>query len=104
MELYANASVMKKANIYFDGKVTSRTVLLGEGSKITLGVVLPGEYSFSTSQNEIMEVIAGKFTISIKGADSTNTYGPGQSFEVPAGSEFTMTTDEISEYACAYSD
>ncbi|MBP6468003.1 MAG: DUF1255 family protein, partial [Fusobacteriaceae bacterium] len=33
MEKFENVSVIKKANIYFDGKVTSRTVLFADGEK-----------------------------------------------------------------------
>ncbi|NTV45296.1 MAG: pyrimidine/purine nucleoside phosphorylase, partial [Chlorobiales bacterium] len=32
MDRFENVSVVKKANVYFDGKVTSRTVLFGDGT------------------------------------------------------------------------
>jgi uncharacterized protein YaiE (UPF0345 family) len=53
MEEFRNVTVVKKANIYHDGKVTSRTVLFGDGSKKTLGVMLPGKYEFSTGDREL---------------------------------------------------
>jgi hypothetical protein len=43
-----NVTVVKEANVFFDGKVVSRTVLFGDGSKKTLGLMQPGVYGFST--------------------------------------------------------
>ncbi|MER2000272.1 MAG: pyrimidine/purine nucleoside phosphorylase, partial [Lysinibacillus sp.] len=54
-----NVTLQKAANIYFDGKVTSRTVLLEEGNKVTLGIMLPGEYTFKTDTKELMEITQG---------------------------------------------
>jgi uncharacterized protein YaiE (UPF0345 family) len=56
MSLFENVNVVREANIYFDGKVTSRTVIFKDGSKKTLGILLPGDYEFGTKEKEIMEV------------------------------------------------
>ena len=37
-----NVTVVKEANVFFDGKVVSRTVLFGDGSKRTLAIMQPG--------------------------------------------------------------
>ena len=58
-----NVSVEKKANFYFDGKVTSRNVLFADGSKKTLGIMLPGEYEFNTSQKELVEITSGEIEV-----------------------------------------
>ena len=52
MSQFDNVSIVKKANAYFDGKVTSRTVIFSDGSKKTLGIMMPGEYEFSTLESE----------------------------------------------------
>ena len=45
MSEFKGVTVVKKANIYFDGKVTSRTVIFADGSKKTLGIMLPASMS-----------------------------------------------------------
>ena len=55
MSEFGNVTIIKKANIYFQGGVTSRTVIFEDGSKKTLGIMQPGEYEFNTSDAEIME-------------------------------------------------
>jgi len=63
MSEFKNVTIVKEANIYFDGKVTSRTVLFTDGSKKTLGVMLPGDYEFGTDKKEIMEIMGGTLEI-----------------------------------------
>ena len=63
MAQFENVTVVKAANIYFDGKVTSRTVLFADGTKKTLGVMLPGDYEFGTAEKEIMEILAGEMDV-----------------------------------------
>jgi len=58
MSQLENVSIVREANFYFDGKVSSRTVILPDGSKKTLGVMLPGKYEFGTSQHEVMEIMS----------------------------------------------
>ena len=54
MDLFENVKVEKNANVYFDGKVTSRNIFFTDGTKKTLGVMLPGSYEFGTEKKEIM--------------------------------------------------
>lgn len=62
MSSFENVTITKEANVYFDGKVTSRTVEFTDGSKKTLGIMMPGDYEFSTDDNELMEIQAGEIT------------------------------------------
>jgi uncharacterized protein YaiE (UPF0345 family) len=48
MSKFENVTVIKEANVYFDGRVTSRVLEFADGSKKTLGIMLPGEYEFGT--------------------------------------------------------
>lgn len=102
MSEFNNVSVVKAANIYFDGKVTSRTVKFPDGSHKTLGIMLPGDYSFNTGVAEVMEVLAGSMDIRLAGSDQWNTYRAGSSFQVPANSKFDLKVTEVSDYCCSY--
>lgn len=102
MDRFDNVTVIKKANVYYDGKVTSRTVLLADGTRKTLGIILPGEYEFGTADKEVMEVLAGTLNVLLPGSEAWTTYAAGQSFEVPASSRFKVTADEVSDYCCSY--
>jgi len=99
---FDNVTVIKKANIYFEGKVTSRTIVFAGGEKKTLGIMLPGEYEFNTADREIMEVLAGSMDIMLAGESEYKTYGEGTSFEVPARSSFKLIIKEASDYCCSY--
>ena len=102
MDQFDNVSVIKQANIYFDGKVTSRTVLFADGSRKTLGIMLPGDYEFGTAEPELMEILAGKLEVKLPGASDWATYGPGDSFAVPAHSKFQLQVLEVTDYCCSY--
>jgi uncharacterized protein YaiE (UPF0345 family) len=102
MDMFEHVTVIKKANVYYDGKVTSRTVFLEDGTRKTLGIILPGEYEFGTDEKEEMEVLSGKLTVMLPGSKSWITYEAGQSFEVPSNSKFKVTADEVADYCCSY--
>lgn len=101
MPQFNNVSIIKKANIYFDGKVSSRTVLFNDGSKKTLGLMAPGEYTFGTDAKELMEIMAGEMDVQLPGED-WQTISAGQSFEVPANSEFHLKVKSLADYCCSY--
>ena len=102
MEIFEKVSVEKRANIYFGGKVTSRTVLLPNGEKKTLGIMLPGEYEFKTGFKEIMEITAGNIQVQLPGNDEWVTYEEDEIFEVPANSSFKLAVIETTDYCCSY--
>ncbi len=100
--MFNNVKLEKKANIYFDGKVTSRTFYLESGEKKTLGVMLPGEYEFGTADKELMEISAGVMDVLLPDASEWITIGSGDSFEVPANSKFKLVVKEVADYCCSY--
>ncbi|MDD4349882.1 MAG: pyrimidine/purine nucleoside phosphorylase [Opitutales bacterium] len=100
---FDQVSVLAKANVYFDGKVVSHTVIFADGSKKTLGLIYPGSYHFGTQKAERMELVAGSASILLDGTDAPQGYDEGTSFDVPANSGFTITVaDGICEYICSY--
>ena len=101
MTQFENVTVVQKANIYFDGKVTSRTVLFPDGSRKTLGVMLPGEFTFNTAEKELMEIISGDLEVLLPGADWQTIRG-GESFAVPANASFQLKVREITDYCCSF--
>jgi len=102
MSRFDNVTVLKNANIYFDGKVTSRTVLFPDGTKKTLGIMLPGEYEFGTSQEEVMEILSGKLEVLLPGNSEWKIIPGGDSFTVPANAKFKLKVSEITDYCCSY--
>jgi uncharacterized protein YaiE (UPF0345 family) len=101
MSEFSNVTIVKKANVYFDGKVSSRTIKFADGSSKTLGFMLPGEYTFNTDAPEIMEIIAGELEVLLPGAEWQSIKG-GESFDVPANSAFTMKVKTPSDYCCSF--
>jgi purine/pyrimidine-nucleoside phosphorylase len=102
MSEFKNVSVVKKANVYFDGKVTSRTLLFPNGSKKTLGIMLPGEYEFSTADKEIMEILAGDLEVLLPGEAGWKTIRGGEAFEVAAQSKFSLKVRSLTDYCCSF--
>jgi len=102
MSEFKDVTVIKEANIYFDGKVTSRTVLFSDGSRKTLGILLPGEYDFGTDEKEIMEILSGSLEFSLSEGEGWKTVHAGESFEVPAQSKFKVKVTELTDYCCSY--
>jgi purine/pyrimidine-nucleoside phosphorylase len=99
---FEGVSVVKKANAYFGGKVTSRTVLFPDGSRKTLGVMLEGEYEFGTEAAERMEVLAGEMRVRLPGAAEFRTFRAGDAFDVPSNSKFQLEIPELADYCCSY--
>ncbi|MHB1421092.1 MAG: pyrimidine/purine nucleoside phosphorylase [Bacillota bacterium] len=102
MYQFENVTIVKKANIYFDGKVTSRTVLFESGEKKTLGIMLPGEYEFGTSDKELMEIIEGNLEVQLPESVRWITFKTGDSFMVAPNSKFKLIVKETTDYCCSY--
>ncbi len=101
MSQFDNISVVREANIYFDGQVTSRAVIFADGTRKTLGIMLPGEYEFGTEDKELMEILAGNLEIRLPGSD-WQTIKAGDSFEVPANAKFQLKIETVTDYCCSY--
>ena len=100
---FSGVTAVTKANIYFDGKVVSHSVLFPSGTKKTLGLIYPGRFHFGTELAERMEIGAGQCAVKLDGQDGWKTFGAGQVFEVPAKSGFDIeVTSGICEYVCSF--
>lgn len=102
MSSFNDVAVTKKANIYFDGKVSSRTLTFSDGSTKTLGFMLPGEYHFNTQKPEIMEIQAGRCAVKLNGSETWNEFSAGTSFEIPGDSSFDIRVEEATDYICSF--
>ena len=102
-ESFSSVTVHTKANVYFDGRVVSHTVLFPSGEKKTLGLIYAGEYHFGTGAPERMEIVAGECTVVLDGASERAVYGAGTQFDVPGDSGFTIAVSAgICEYICSF--
>lgn len=100
---FHNVTAVAKANIYFDGKVVSHTIVDAGGQKKTLGLIYPGTYHFGTAAAERMEIVAGKCAVTVDGTEIHHIYGADTAFEVPANSGFTIEVKTgICEYICSF--
>jgi len=102
MSEFENVTIIKEANIYFEGSVTSRTILFPDGSKKTLGVMLPGEYEFKTSEKEIMEILSGTLEVLLPESSEWQTFKGGERFEVPSSSGFRLKVLTVTDYCCSF--
>ena len=100
---FAGVTVVTKANVYFDGKVVSHTVLFADSSKKTLGLIYAGSYHFGTDAAERMEIVAGECKVTLDGQTAVHTFAAGTYFDVAAKSGFTIeVTTGIAEYICSF--
>jgi purine/pyrimidine-nucleoside phosphorylase len=96
-------TAIAKANVYFDGRVVSHTLIFPDASRKTLGLIYPGKFHFGTDKAERMEIVAGECHVKLDGETETNSCGAGQSFEVPAKSGFDIEVKQgICEYVCSF--
>ena len=94
---------MLKINQYFDGKVGSMA-LQTKDLPATVGVMLPGEYTFSTEQREYMTVVSGILTVKLPDSDDWKEFGEGETFIVEAKQSFDLKVAIDTAYLCKYED
>ena len=104
MSQFDNVAVTKQANVYFDGKCVSHTVQFADGTKKSVGVILPARLTFNTGVPEIMETVDGRCRVLLKGASEWKEYGAGESFSVPGNSSFEIEVapGEAYHYVCHF--
>ena len=102
MSEFNGVTIVREANVYFNGGVTSRTVLFNDGSKKTLGIMQPGEYEFNTSDKELMEILSGELDVAIPGQSDWTSIKGGESFEVAANSKFKLKVKSLTDYCCSF--
>ena len=102
MSKFDNVSVDKKGNVFFDGKCVSHSVIFPDGSRKTVGVILPSTLTFNISTPEIMEITSGKCRVKIGDEPDFKTYAAGDKFSVAANSHFVIEAQEIVNYVCSF--
>ncbi len=99
----ANVSVQTQANVYFDGRCVSHSITLADGTKKSVGVILPASLVFNTGAPEIMETVAGACSVKLPGASDWQTFGPGERFHVPGNASFEIRVEgEPYHYICHF--
>ena len=100
---FSGVTVVAKANVYFDGKVVSHSVVFPDKHRKTLGLIYPGSFHFATNAAEKMEIVAGNCRVKPDGATAWKGYGPDETFTIPAQSGFTIEgAAGICEYICSF--
>jgi hypothetical protein len=102
MPEFKNVTIVKQANSYFDGRVTSRTIKFENGSTKTLGFMLPGDYRFNTADKELMEMLVGEVEVLLPGSQEWQKLSGGATFEVPANSAFDIRVLSPTDYCCSF--
>lgn len=102
MSQFDNVSVIQKANVYFDGKCVSHTVILAGGVRKSVGVILPSTLTFNTDAPERMEIVAGSCRYKLADAADWKTVKAGESFDVPGKSSFQIEQSEPLHYVCHF--
>jgi purine/pyrimidine-nucleoside phosphorylase len=102
MSEFSQVNVVREANIFFGGGVTSRTVLFADGTKKTLGIMQPGEYEFNTASPELMEILSGDLDVQLPGTTTWRTFKGGEYFEVGAGQRFGLRVRTVTDYCCSF--
>ena len=99
---FDSVSVTTKANVYFDGKCVSHGFQLADGTRKSVGVVLPATLTFNTGAPEIMECVAGACEYKLAGSDTWVKSGAGESFSIPGNSKFDIRVAESYHYICHF--
>jgi len=98
-----NVSVGKKANVFFDGKCVSHSVFFPDGSRKTVGVIMPGaQLTFNVGMPELMEITSGTCEVKIAGEAAFNTCAAGASFRVAENSSFEIHAQDEVNYVCSF--
>ena len=95
-------SVTTQANVYFDGKCVSHGISFPDGTKKSVGVILPASLTFNTGAPEIMECVAGSCEYRLAGSDDWIKSLPGEKFGIGANSRFDIRVAESYHYICHF--
>ena len=102
MSQFDNVSVVKKGNVFFDGKCVSHSVLFADGTRKTVGVIMPGTLTFNVSTPELMEITSGTCRVKIGDEPAFKTYAAGDQFSVAANGKFVIEAAEVVNYVCSF--
>jgi purine/pyrimidine-nucleoside phosphorylase len=95
-------TVTTQANIYFDGKCVSHGISFPDGTKKSVGVILPSTLTFNTGAPEIMECVAGSCEYRIAGSEEWVKSMPGERFAIGANSRFDIRVIDSYHYVCHF--
>jgi purine/pyrimidine-nucleoside phosphorylase len=96
--LLKSVDLTTTANVYFDGKCVSHSFIMPDGSKKSVGVILPSTLTFNTHAAEIMECVAGACEYKLTGSHDWVLSKTGESFHVPAQSSFEIRVTDRANY------
>ena len=97
------ARITPRANVYFDGRCVSHTLELPDGSRKSVGVILPATLTFETAAAERMEGVGGACEVRLTGAAEWQRYSEGETFSVAANSRFEIRViGEPYHYICHF--
>jgi len=99
---FNNATITKKANIYYNGDIISRTITTTDGQSKTLGFMQKGSYTFNTQAAEIMEILLGECRVRLAGSEAWHVYAAGESFHVAENSSFDIEVADVLDYICHF--
>ena len=102
IEKIDGVSVTTKANVYFDGKCVSHSLTQADGTKLSVGVVLPAQLTFNTGATEIMECVAGSCEYKLAGTSEWRKSSAGEKFSIPGNSSFEIKVTEAYHYICHF--
>jgi uncharacterized protein YaiE (UPF0345 family) len=102
MSQFDNVSVVKQGNVFFDGKCVSHSVLFTDGTRKTVGVILPSTLTFNVGVPEIMEITSGTCRVKLGDESEFKTFAAGSQFSVPANGKFVIEADEVVNYVCSF--
>ena len=91
-----------QVNRYFDDQVLSLSFDNSNG-KSSIGLMAPGSYKFSTSDDERMVVISGALVVQRQSDPEPVLYSDGEEFHVPRDQSFSVEVTEPTAYLCEYS-
>ncbi|XPV67611.1 MAG: pyrimidine/purine nucleoside phosphorylase [Halarcobacter sp.] len=98
---FTNISIAKQANILYDGNITSRSITFEDGSKKTLGIILPGEYELNTVNKTILHINSGTLEIMLPAEDWAEYVAPAE-IEIDQNSKYKLKVTSLVDYCCSF--
>jgi uncharacterized protein YaiE (UPF0345 family) len=89
-----NATIQTQANVYFGGKCVSHTLYLADGTRKSVGVILPSTLQFTTGAAEVMECVAGRCEYQLQAEGLWQSCELGQQFAIAKDAEFQVRVAE----------
>ncbi|MCK9533734.1 MAG: pyrimidine/purine nucleoside phosphorylase [Pseudomonas sp.] len=92
---------MLKVNQYFNGAIKSIS-FTHNTTPASIGVMAPGEYTFTTSSAEVMHIISGSAEVKLATTGHWSSVAAGTHFTVAANSSFLIKITTDTAYLCEY--